>query len=627
MAKGGGGKGGGFDSFGGSGFGGGYGGGYVPQIPSMPSGAGKKGGGGMPSIPSMPSIPYQPPFQKPEPRQPSFPSLQRQYASLNQGVRPFEPLGIRGYEPRAYTMQPPRYGGGFGGGYGGGFGGGYDSGFGGGGGWSPFQFNAYGGYQPPPPPPPPPSFGGYGGYGGGFGGGYGGGYRGGPSGGFGYDNLFDFDERSIYQTPMNLPTTEQPARMQVEPEFTPALLPATTGQESLPEELRGEEYSAVEPDYSAMPSPFVGKQPLSAVTPPPTPINQPVTEQIAQKQVEPEFTPAIPPQVRSQVYEPEPSVTPQATLPIDQGLQQKAVDAQQELELAQEQGPVTEGQFQRAKNAAIAANLQKTYAEGGGKTFAQEQAEEQRAASIAASIAARPEMGVSPQRGLAADTSGYSMGLPAFSQGLINPYDWSEPPRRYGPIPHISPIAGLTADIGGYSPALPFASSIRPRQSFSGMGPLGFKRGGLIDNLYQEGGPVGIEGNNLEQEVVLAIMGQHPNPKEVFAEYIEIYGEDGLMALIEQVQQLQPSEGGIIKGEGGGVDDQIPAMIDGQQPARLSSDEYVIPADVVAHAGDGSSDAGGRKFDELVARVRKTKTGNEQQPEQIMFEDIMEQSI
>jgi len=624
MAKGGGGKGGGFDSFGGSGFGGGYGGGYVPQIPSMPSGAGKKGGGGMPSIPSMPSIPYQPPFQKPEPRQPSFPSLQRQYASLNQGVRPFEPLGIRGYEPRAYTMQPPRYGGGFGGGYGGGFGGGYDSGFGGGGGWSPFQFNAYGGYQPPPPPPPPPSFGGYGGYGGGFGGGYGGGYRGGPSGGFGYDNLFDFDERSIYQTPMNLPTTEQPARMQVEPEFTPALLPATTGQESLPEELRGEEYSAVEPDYSAI---FAGKQPLSAVTPPPTPINQPVTEQIAQKQVEPEFTPAISPQVRSQVYEPEPSVTPQATLPIDQGLQQKAVDAQQELELAQEQGPVTEGQFQRAKNAAIAANLQKTYAEGGGKTFAQEQAEEQRAASIAASIAARPEMGVSPQRGLAADTSGYSMGLPAFSQGLINPYDWSEPPRRYGPIPHISPIAGLTADIGGYSPALPFASSIRPRQSFSGMGPLGFKRGGLIDNLYQEGGPVGIEGNNLEQEVVLAIMGQHPNPKEVFAEYIEIYGEDGLMALIEQVQQLQPSEGGIIKGEGGGVDDQIPAMIDGQQPARLSSDEYVIPADVVAHAGDGSSDAGGRKFDELVARVRKTKTGNEQQPEQIMFEDIMEQSI
>jgi hypothetical protein len=375
--------------------------------------------------------------------------------------------------------------------------------------------------------------------------------------------------------------------------------------------------------------------------------------------VEPEFTPAISPQARSQAfadiskkgnpitdqvrtsvdtllqkgmspeqaanmiyrgYKPEPSVTPQATLPIDQGLQQKAVDAQQELELAQEQGPVTEGQFQRAKNAAISAALQKSFAESGGKTLAQEQAEEQRAAAIAA----RPEMSVSPQQGLAADTSGYSTGLPAFSrsQSFMNP--WVDPPRG---MRNIMPISGLTADTAGYSPALPFASSIRPRQSFSGIGPLGFKRGGLVENLYQEGGPVGIEGNNLEQEVVLAIMGQHPNPKEVFAEYIEIYGEDGLMALIEQVQQLQPSEGGIIKGEGGGVDDQIPAMIDGQQPARLSSDEYVIPADVVAHAGDGSSDAGGRKFDELVARVRKTKTGNEQQPEQIMFEDVVEQSI
>ena len=197
-------------------------------------------------------------------------------------------------------------------------------------------------------------------------------------------------------------------------------------------------------------------------------------------------------------------------------------------------------------------------------------------------------------------------------------------------------MSGLTADTSGYSPSLPFARSIisPPAPQYNPMAQsdrlyqnFNFKEGGLVKHLYQEGGPVGIEGNELEQEVVLAIMGQHPNPKEVFAEYIEIYGEDGLMALIEQVQQLQPSEGRMIKGEGGGVDDQIPAIIDGQQPARLSNDEYVIPADVVAHAGDGSSDAGGRKFDSLVARVRKTKTGNEQQPEQIMFEDITEQSI
>ena len=81
----------------------------------------------------------------------------------------------------------------------------------------------------------------------------------------------------------------------------------------------------------------------------------------------------------------------------------------------------------------------------------------------------------------------------------------------------------------------------------------------------------------------------------------------------------------MIDGPGGGVDDFVPAIIDNMQPAALSKDEYVIPADVVAHAGDGSSEAGGKKFDQLVSRVRKTKTGNTTQPEQIEFEEEIQQ--
>ena len=80
----------------------------------------------------------------------------------------------------------------------------------------------------------------------------------------------------------------------------------------------------------------------------------------------------------------------------------------------------------------------------------------------------------------------------------------------------------------------------------------------------------------------------------------------------------------MIDGAGGGVDDFVPAMIDGVQPAALSKDEYVIPADVVAHAGDGSSEAGGKQFDQLVSRVRQSKTGNTTQPEQIEFEEEIE---
>ena len=75
---------------------------------------------------------------------------------------------------------------------------------------------------------------------------------------------------------------------------------------------------------------------------------------------------------------------------VDQNLQQAATDAQLKLDLAQAQGPATQGQFQAAKNAAAAANAQKAFVESGGKTFEQEQAELARENAIANSVAARP---------------------------------------------------------------------------------------------------------------------------------------------------------------------------------------------------------------------------------------------
>lgn len=66
---------------------------------------------------------------------------------------------------------------------------------------------------------------------------------------------------------------------------------------------------------------------------------------------------------------------------------------------------------------------------------------------------------------------------------------------------------------------------------------------------------------------------------------------------------------GQVGGEGGGQDDNVPAY--------LSPDEYVIPADVVSHLGDGSSNEGARKLDELVARVRERRTGNDRFPPRV----------
>ena len=62
--------------------------------------------------------------------------------------------------------------------------------------------------------------------------------------------------------------------------------------------------------------------------------------------------------------------------------------------------------------------------------------------------------------------------------------------------------------------------------------------------------------------------------------------------------------------------DKVPATIDNEDPAALSDGEYVIPADVVSHLGNGNSDAGAKVLDEMLARVREARTGDtEQAPE------------
>lgn len=76
-------------------------------------------------------------------------------------------------------------------------------------------------------------------------------------------------------------------------------------------------------------------------------------------------------------------------------------------------------------------------------------------------------------------------------------------------------------------------------------------------------------------------------------------------------------QGRYLRGQGDGMADGIPAMIDGQQPAALSSGEFVIPADVVSAMGNGNSDAGAKALEEMMARVRQQKTGKQNQPKPI----------
>jgi hypothetical protein len=73
----------------------------------------------------------------------------------------------------------------------------------------------------------------------------------------------------------------------------------------------------------------------------------------------------------------------------------------------------------------------------------------------------------------------------------------------------------------------------------------------------------------------------------------------------------------LLKGPGDGMSDNIPATIADRQPARLADGEFVVPADVVSHLGNGSTDAGAKKLHGMMDKVRVARTGKKAQSTQI----------
>ena len=75
--------------------------------------------------------------------------------------------------------------------------------------------------------------------------------------------------------------------------------------------------------------------------------------------------------------------------------------------------------------------------------------------------------------------------------------------------------------------------------------------------------------------------------------------------------------GKLLRGDGDGMSDNIRANINGKQEARLADGEFVVPADVVSHLGNGSTDAGAKHLYSMMDKVRKARTGTKKQGKQI----------
>ena len=78
-----------------------------------------------------------------------------------------------------------------------------------------------------------------------------------------------------------------------------------------------------------------------------------------------------------------------------------------------------------------------------------------------------------------------------------------------------------------------------------------------------------------------------------------------------------------LSGGGDGMSDSIKATIEGNQEARLADGEFVIPADVVSHLGNGSSKAGAKQLYSMMDRVRQARVGNKKQGREIKPKKLM----
>jgi hypothetical protein len=98
----------------------------------------------------------------------------------------------------------------------------------------------------------------------------------------------------------------------------------------------------------------------------------------------------------------------------------------------------------------------------------------------------------------------------------------------------------------------------------------------------------------------------------------------------QAIQPVQAAQGGLmaakgtyLRGSTDGMADELNTSIEGKQPAKLSHGEFVVPADVVSHLGNGNSDAGAKKLYQMMDRIRVARTGTKKQGKEINPDKFM----
>jgi hypothetical protein len=141
-----------------------------------------------------------------------------------------------------------------------------------------------------------------------------------------------------------------------------------------------------------------------------------------------------------------------------------------------------------------------------------------------------------------------------------------------------------------------------------------------------------LEQQKEEAEKVIAEQEKHTKEEVAFAQdVLRRYPVEYRRLAAEDIKSQNLAGGGLaglnafkaggsprfLKGGGDGMSDDIPAMIGKRQKAALSDGEFVVPADVVSHLGNGSSRAGAKKLYSMMDNIRQARTGKKRQAPEV----------
>jgi hypothetical protein len=140
----------------------------------------------------------------------------------------------------------------------------------------------------------------------------------------------------------------------------------------------------------------------------------------------------------------------------------------------------------------------------------------------------------------------------------------------------------------------------------------------MEQEVETEDSPMTDGGRQLMQLVKAAVLGQlgEDQSDEVISKFIDLYGHNAFRKVREDALESAMNgsrKEGMIRGHTGGMDDMVDGVIGSEERVAVSPGEFIIPADVVSMLGDGNSDSGRHKLEQMMSRVRKDKTGSTKQ--------------